>query len=88
MTHEQQYQGYVDRIVANGDHGPYASAKVETLGLRVTFSLKKEVWQEKIWPERGTVVVLTEVIKKRGGWRAQHARFLRPSDESRSKENK
>lgn len=87
MTHEQQYQGIVDRIVSKGPHGPYAMAKVESLALRVTFSLKKEVWQERIWPERGTVVVLSEVIRKRAGWRAQHVRFFRPDDEARSKEN-
>ena len=84
---DKSYEVVVEKIIPNGNHGPYGVGKVDDLG-PVTFSLKPEVWKEKVWPEPGTYVVLSQVIKKRAGWRAQHGRFLQPSDEKkRSKEH-
>jgi hypothetical protein len=69
----------VQKVVRNGQHGPYAVAKDERLG-SVTFSLTPDVWQEKRLPETGSEVVLEDFQKKRAGWRAMFARFLRPED--------
>lgn len=78
------YRVIVVRVVKNGPHGPYAVGRSEDIG-SVTFSLDKPVWKEKRWPETGTVVILSQIIQKRAGWRAQLGRFARPSDEARSK---
>ncbi len=76
------YTIIVEKIVQNGDHGPYAVTNDDNLG-SITFSLTPQVWKEKNWPELGTYVVLSQVIRKRAGWRAQHGRFLQPSDEKK-----
>ena len=73
------YVAIVQTIVKNGKHGPYAVVQLDELGF-VTFSLKEEVWTEKKFPELGSYVVLSDITKKRGGWRADHGRFLQPSD--------
>lgn len=73
--------GVVQRIV-EGKHGAYVVVSVpEVKDGSVTFSLDRSVWKEKRLPERGVVVVLSELQKKRGGWRALHARFFKLSDE-------
>lgn len=70
--------GIVQRTV-DGKHGPYAVASVVSLG-NVTFSLDSHVWTEKDPPQRGEEVILSDLRKKRAGWRAHSVRFLRPSD--------
>lgn len=77
----------VIQAVAEGKHGPYAIAEVEGLGIApppfdgsLTFSISECVWSEKVWPSAGEVVVLSQLRKKRSGWRAMKARFLQPSD--------
>lgn len=80
-----EHRALVEKVV-EGRHGPYAVARVERLGV-VTFSLDQGVWPEKSRPEPGTEVMLTEVIKKRAGWRALHSRFVTPADEE-EKNNK
>lgn len=80
MASDRSYQAVVQTIVSGGKHGPYAVARSEELGL-ITFSLDSKVWQESDWPEPGTCVVLSQVRKKRAGWRAQHGRFFEPADE-------
>ena len=77
---KESYRAVVQKIVSEGEHGPYAIAREPKLG-SITFSLKRPVWQEKEWPEPGMVVMLGQVRMKRAGWRAQRGRFLRPSDE-------
>jgi hypothetical protein len=67
--------------IKEGPHGSYFLVDCEGLGI-VTVSLEKGVWQEKSWPERGITVVLSDIRKKRAGWRAYSARFLRPSDKN------
>lgn len=74
------YTVIVDKIVLDGNHGPYAVGNSDDLGF-VTFSLGRKVWKEKIRPEPGTYVVLSKVTKKRAGWRAEHGRFFQPSDQ-------
>jgi hypothetical protein len=76
------YPAVVQKVIAEGRHGPYAKAKCEdpaNLGT-ITFSLDSSVWQEETWPEEGDYVILTQVKKKRAGWRAQSGRFFTPSD--------
>lgn len=80
MNSSQEYRGIVDRVVHDGPHGPYAVAKTKQLG-SVTFALTSPVWTDTRWPEPGTYVVLSEITKKRAGWRASHGRFFTPSDE-------
>lgn len=64
------------------DRSPYAIAIASGVSGTVTFSLgsDQKVWQEEAWPEHGMQVVLGDLRKKQG-WRALKARFLRPEDE-------
>lgn len=80
MPDEQSYRAVVEKIIRYGRHGPYAVGRCTELG-SVTFALNMPVWPEEEWPETGMYVVLTGIRKKRAGWRAQHGRFLKPSDE-------
>lgn len=77
---DRRYTAYVQKVVRNGKHGPYAVVREDTLGL-VTFSLDQSVWREKRWPEAGSCIVLEDVHKKRSGWRANNCRFYRPEDQ-------
>ena len=67
------------------DRGPpYAVTVTESVPGSVTFSLSPDegVWIEDENPSKGYSVVLGKIRKFRGMWRAFHARFLRPDDES------
>ena len=78
MSKQDTVTGVIQRII-DGKHGPYAVAKVDALG-NVTFSLASDVWHEDGQPSQGEVVLLRDIRKKRAGWRALDARYLRPSD--------
>ncbi len=80
MASEKSYQAIVEKIILDGRHGPFAVASSKELG-SVTFSLDQSVWEEADQPEPGMFVVLSQIRKKRAGWRAKHGRFLTPSDE-------
>lgn len=71
----------VQKLIMDGEHGPYAVATNESLNGSVTFSLEPTVWKEKDYPEPGSVVYLTKIMKKRAGWRAKEGRYWTPSDE-------
>ena len=75
-------QAIVQKVIADGRHGPYAVALSDD-GVRrnITFSLKSDVWQESSLPEQGSYVMLSLLQKKRAGWRAMSGRFLIPTDE-------
>ena len=75
------YVATVQKIFPKGKHGPYAKARVKTLGT-VTFSLDSPVWREAKWPEEGTYVLVADLLKKTAGWRADMCRFMRPEDEA------
>lgn len=81
MPSERSYRAVVEKIVLDGQHGPYAVTKCSELGVSITISLDKSVWEEKDYPEPGTYVVLSRLMRKRAGWRANHGRFVTPSDE-------
>ena len=81
------YRAVVEKIIPNGQHGPYAVARSDELG-SITFSLDNSVWQEQGLPESGTYVVLSQMRKVRAGWRANSGRFMKPSDEQHSKEQR
>lgn len=74
-----EYIAIVQKVLA-GKHGAYAVALSDKLGL-ITFSLHDHVWKEKDMPEEGIYVVLSDLRRKRAGWRANSARFQRPSDQ-------
>lgn len=80
MANDQVYKVVVEKIISGGKHGPYAVARSDELG-SITFSLDRNVWQEKDCPEPGTYVMLSRVRRKRAGWYAKHGRFFEPSDE-------
>ncbi len=80
MINEDSIQVVIQQVV-KGRHGPYAVASSNEINGSITFSLKKPFWEENDWPEKGMVVVLSELRKKRAGWRAMKARFFKPSDE-------
>jgi len=71
----------VQKVIREGEHGPFAVATSDQLDGSVTFSLEPTVWKEKDCPEEGMIVLLEELRKKRAGWRAKKGRFLKPSDE-------
>lgn len=79
MEDSEGYLGIVQNIILNGRHGAYAVATCKGVG-SITFSLDPPVWQEKDRPEPGMYVMLYELRRKRAGWRAQHGRFVKPSD--------
>jgi len=62
--------------VVNGKHGIYVVTTSDEINGSITFSLRKEVWQEKENPKAGDCVVLLELHKRRRGWRASKARFF------------
>jgi hypothetical protein len=71
----------IEAIVQNvvpGKHGLYAVTTSTSIKGSITFSLHKEVWKEDGIPERGNLVILTDVRRKPSGWRAYKACFLRP----------
>lgn len=80
---KKTYVAVVQKI-SSGKHGLYAVTTLEqnsdNIKGSVTFSLQPKVWKEKIPPENGHVVILTNLTKKNAGWRANKARFFQPSD--------
>jgi len=82
MASDKSYRAMVEKVIKDGPHGPYAVASSEELG-SITFSLEPPVWQEDDYPEPGTEVVLSKIIKKRAGWRARLGRYVTPSDEQK-----
>jgi hypothetical protein len=75
----------VQKIVPDGEHGPYAVAypTARSVSVRmkgsITFKLGRPVWRKEAWPEPGTEVILSDIRKKhssdsgKGGWRAYRA---------------
>jgi len=83
---EETYPAIIEKVYASGPHGPYAVASSKKLG-SITVSLSPIIWKERDWPECGTVVMLSDIRKKRAGWRAYIGRFLKPSDNHTSIRN-
>ncbi len=79
MEKTEMYWAVVEKVIANGSHGPYVVTRNEVLG-SITFSLDPKVWREEVRPEPGTYVLLSQITKKRAGWRAGSGRFVTPSD--------
>ena len=82
MAEKRIYKAIVEKVIADGRHGPYALASTPEIS-SITFSLDSSVWQEEDFPEPGVYVALWSLREKRNGWRAQHGRFWEPSDEKR-----
>jgi hypothetical protein len=73
---------YYRAVVCQIDSGPYGHyAVTHHSGLgSISFSLRPGVWKESQAPERGDYVILSDVKRNRGGWRALTARFEKPGD--------
>lgn len=81
QTRDGPFKAVVQEVV-QGKHGWYAVASLEGAAIKTaTFSLEPPVWNESDHPQQGIVVILDDFRKKRAGWRAESARFYRPSDE-------
>jgi hypothetical protein len=78
-SEDKSYQAVVQKVIRKGRHGPYVVTKCTELG-SVTFSLDPQVWQELQEPDGGAFVMLSKIRRKRAGWRAEHARFMKPGD--------
>jgi len=75
------YSAKVIKVVP-GKHGDYAVAVSEEVEGPITFSLEEPTWNEEgPSPTPGTFVILEDIRKKSGGWRAEKARLLRPEDQ-------
>ncbi|MFI5240413.1 MAG: hypothetical protein ACHQUB_01770 [Candidatus Saccharimonadia bacterium] len=72
------------QAVLPGPHGPYVVATAVGLFGSITFALSEPVWLETDTPERGAMVVLSDLRRKQAGWRALSARYFRPEDEQSS----
>jgi hypothetical protein len=84
---DEECQGVVEKIIEKGRHGPYAVVRTEELET-VTLSLNQDAWQEKDRPEPGMYVILSDLRKKRAGWRALKGRYVKPSDEQNPEKRK
>jgi hypothetical protein len=73
-----EYVAIVQDVVIDGKKGSYVVTTCDGLEGSVTFSLTTEVWQENKQPEKGNLVILSDVRRTSNGWRAYHARFYRP----------
>ena len=85
------YRAVVQKVVlareSQGKHerGPYVVTRCERFDDSVTFSLDKDTWSESESPKPGTIVLLSKIVKKRAGWRANSVRLLEPADEQKAK---
>ncbi len=81
VNETKQRQAKVVRVF-RGEH-PYVIAKADGIPESVTFSIDPDhqVWEERELPTSGVKVILSDIRKNDKGWRAYHARFLRPEDE-------
>jgi hypothetical protein len=83
MAKKRSVQATVQKIV-NGRHGRYAVATSEDVLGSITFSLDFPYWKEIDDPDPGTIVSLSNLRKKRDGWRAMRARDLQPNEKESS----
>jgi hypothetical protein len=68
-----------------GAHGEFVVTTARGIPGSITFSLSPDVWHEESRPQQGIKVVVSDLRKKRAGWRAYHARYMRPSDQQQPK---
>ena len=61
----EEIKAVIQKVISEGDHGPFAVATSESIDGSITFSLELTVWQEDEWPEQGVIVVLGNLRKKR-----------------------
>jgi hypothetical protein len=80
VAKKRSFQATVQKIV-NGRHGHYAVATSEDILGSITFSLDFPCWKEADNPDPGTIVKLSNLRKKRDGWRAMRACDLKPTEE-------
>jgi hypothetical protein len=78
---EKSISAVIQKVIKEGKRGGYVVATSQKIKGSITFSLGGDVWQEETLPEVGVLVVLSDLRRKRAGWRAFKARFFRPADE-------
>lgn len=85
MTASNEEGVYIAKVtyLSKGEK-PYALCRSPSVSGTISFSLDPDhhVWEEKELPRIGTSVVLIDVRNEERGWRAYHARFMRPDDET------
>jgi len=83
VAKKRSVRATVQKIVS-GRHGRYAVATSEDVLGSITFSLNFPYWKETEDPDPGTVVSLSNLRKKRDGWRAMRARDLKLTEEEKA----
>jgi len=80
VNEPKSYKARISKIVL--DKGYVVTHSQEISGT-ITFSINQsdQVWKEDEIPLVGSQVILTDLRKMDGGWRAFHARYYRPEDE-------
>ncbi len=71
--------GRVAKVLPGTNHR-YGVVHLSDIEKPVTFSIDSPVWEEDTAPVVGAQVVLSDIRKMDGGWRAFKARFYRPED--------
>ena len=69
----------------NGQHGPYAKARVARMG-EVTFQLSDSVWRSHKVPISVAYVIISGFQRKNSGWIVTSARLYTPADEKRERQ--
>ncbi len=81
---KREYQAIFEGV-ESGDHGPYGVTRCDEMEGSITIHLtQKQVDRGRV-PDNGTFLILSDLRRKPDGWRAQHWRYMRPSDEKNSK---
>ncbi|MCK5021738.1 MAG: hypothetical protein KAR54_00615 [Candidatus Pacebacteria bacterium] len=88
MSKKVAIKAIVEKVISEGKHGPFVVATSDGFTGSITFSLEPTVWQEDECPEEGSVVYLTNLKKKRAGWRAKQGRYWLLSDEQTAEQEK
>lgn len=79
----RQYQARVSKIVHHGNYAVVYSLEIPNA---ITFSIKisDKIWLDENLPIVGSQVILGDLRKMDGGWRAFAARYYRPEDDSKN----
>jgi hypothetical protein len=83
VAKKRNIRATVQKIV-NGRHGRYAVATSEDVLGSITFSLSFPYWKEVEDPDPGTIVNLSNLRKKKDGWRAMRARDIKLEEKESS----
>lgn len=85
-------EAVVSSVVRKAKSGPHAVAKDSSgqfpgdikIGLEEIVRGER-VWQEKVYPQPGSVVVVSRLVRITKGWHANKARFRKASNQRKKK---